>query len=196
MVKGILKNARPDASYRKESPNDLDMESMTLDRQKVIENTKLNADAGKPAAGHVQASTGNGNGNGNDSKTDKPEDPLQWDERNLLINEQEKCATMKIDEPKTPYLGGFNPNNDYYRTDNEHDDEFNLGEGVDDDALQDEAIDAEPEEEGEGAETGAGAGAGDKTHELSKHELFELKRKQHYFMKAAPLKEHRPEQDE
>ncbi|KAI9303907.1 hypothetical protein BJ944DRAFT_94590 [Cunninghamella echinulata] len=29
---------------------------------------------------------------------------LKWDEDNLMITEQQKTSTMKIDEPKTPYI--------------------------------------------------------------------------------------------
>lgn len=29
---------------------------------------------------------------------------LKWDEANLELNEEQKDSTMKIDEPKTPYI--------------------------------------------------------------------------------------------
>ena len=29
---------------------------------------------------------------------------LKWDEANLEMNEEQKDSTMKIDEPKTPYI--------------------------------------------------------------------------------------------
>ncbi|KAL9594539.1 MAG: hypothetical protein Q9219_006980 [cf. Caloplaca sp. 3 TL-2023] len=34
---------------------------------------------------------------------------LKWDEANLYLAEQEKSATMKIDEPKTPYAKRYEP---------------------------------------------------------------------------------------
>jgi len=37
---------------------------------------------------------------------------LKWDEANLYLTEQEKCSTMKIDEPKTPYAGHYDPDED------------------------------------------------------------------------------------
>jgi len=40
------------------------------------------------------------------------ESRLKWDEANLYLNEQEKSATMKIDEPKTPYAKRYNPDED------------------------------------------------------------------------------------
>ncbi|KAJ1743853.1 hypothetical protein LPJ62_006623, partial [Coemansia sp. RSA 2167] len=36
---------------------------------------------------------------------------LRWDEEKLRITEAEKSATMKIDEPRTPYIR-YNPEND------------------------------------------------------------------------------------
>lgn len=29
---------------------------------------------------------------------------LKWDEDNLMLTEQQKDSTMKVDEPKTPYI--------------------------------------------------------------------------------------------
>jgi len=37
---------------------------------------------------------------------------LKWDEANLYLAEQEKSATMKIDEPKTPYAAHYDPAED------------------------------------------------------------------------------------
>lgn len=37
---------------------------------------------------------------------------LKWDEANLYLTEQEKSATMKIDEPKTPYAKRYDPAED------------------------------------------------------------------------------------
>lgn len=217
MTKGILKNAKIDASYKNESPNELDSINTSFDRQKVIENTKLNAQLTKRATNEdveiIKIKKERG-------KKLSEEEQLKWDERNLLINEMEKSATMKIDEPKTPYEGGFNPNNDYYRTDNEEDDKlegksesenkseaeaeaeaefeneedegFELGEGIDDnndvkrgeiEVLQQSNKDNKEEEEEE---------EGEEEKELTpeeKHRIFEEKRKQHYHLKAFPLKQ-------
>ncbi|KAI4254381.1 MAG: hypothetical protein L6R42_007218 [Xanthoria sp. 1 TBL-2021] len=38
-----------------------------------------------------------------------PEGRLKWDEANLYLAEQAKSATMKIDEPKTPYAKRYEP---------------------------------------------------------------------------------------
>lgn len=37
---------------------------------------------------------------------------LKWDEANLYLTEQERTATMKIDEPKTPYVRHYDPAED------------------------------------------------------------------------------------
>ena len=37
---------------------------------------------------------------------------LKWDEANLYLTEQERTATMKIDEPKTPYAKHYDPAED------------------------------------------------------------------------------------
>ena len=37
---------------------------------------------------------------------------LKWDEANLYLAEQERGATMKIDEPKTPYVKQYDPTED------------------------------------------------------------------------------------
>lgn len=87
-----------------------------LDRQEVIKNTRLNAQLAsesskgdKIRAKIAEAKSHQSDDDGNESHGEKPSDHLQWDEVNLYKTEQEKCATMKIDEPKTPYEGGFNP---------------------------------------------------------------------------------------
>jgi protein phosphatase inhibitor 2 len=37
---------------------------------------------------------------------------IKWDEANLYLTEQERGHTMKIDEPKTPYVRQYNPDED------------------------------------------------------------------------------------
>lgn len=37
---------------------------------------------------------------------------LKWDEANLYLTEQERSATMKIDEPKTPFVKHYDPTED------------------------------------------------------------------------------------
>ena len=187
MGKGILKNAIADASYRKESPNELAGET-SFDRKAVIANTLLNAQAGKARPAGTAFTTRE-----NDDQEHLSEEQLKWDEKNLIINELGKSATMKIDEPKTPYEGGFDPNNDYYREDNEEekgeaideDDGFVLGEGEDD---ADDVENGDIEKVDSGSEESQEESASYLPDAASKHSKFEEMRRRHYHMKALPLK--------
>jgi len=47
-----------------------------------------------------------------DIDTDDNNPRLKWDEANLYLTEQERGNTMKIDEPKTPYVKQYDPAED------------------------------------------------------------------------------------
>ncbi|KAI5949205.1 hypothetical protein KGF57_004803 [Candida theae] len=189
-----------------------------LDRQEVIKNTKLNAqlhdDSSKGE--EIRAKIAQKKKEHGLGEHDNLPDHLKWDEVNIYKNEQEKSATMKIDEPKTPYEGGFNPEGEYYRDDD--DDDNDDGEGGDNGSGKSKAIDDEipafelgegeydklphdvssslhggevykdesqPDEEGEEEDQWKE----DKPLTAEeRHKRFEEKRKQHYHMKALPLK--------
>lgn len=160
-----------------------------LDREEVIRNTRLNAQlqAESSKGERIRAKIAEAKGANGDSKT--PEH-LKWDEINLYKTEQEKAATMKIDEPKTPYEGGFDPEGEYYQKDEDEDGaipDFSLGEGqfdhevaptADDRIIRDEAVDDEEEEEEEEKPLTA----------EERHQKFEEMRKAHYHQAANPLK--------
>lgn len=157
-----------------------------LDRQEVIRNTNFNAhltdDAAKGEQIRAQIAEAK-------SHNGKEPDHLKWDEINLYKTEQEKAATMKIDEPKTPYEGGFDPLGEYYQEDDaEAIPAFTLGESefvpeaakeslnggeVIDSPDQDEEEDDEKDEEEILAE--------------ERHRRFEEMRKKHYHLAATPL---------
>lgn len=50
---------------------------------------------------------------------DRLPEHLKWDEANLYLTEQEKNATMKITEPKTPYQGTIGSSEYYHDDDGE-----------------------------------------------------------------------------
>lgn len=148
-----------------------------LDRQEVVRNTILNSQPQQVERPDQSLPVVQGN------------DHLKWDEINLYKTEQEKAATMKIDEPKTPYEGGFNPQGEYYQQDEVDGDDdipqFELGEG---EATQNiqllnggevlplEEMEEEEEEEEERPLTAE-----------ERHKRFEEMRKKHYHLKANPL---------
>lgn len=161
-----------------------------LDRSEVIRNTRLNAQLNSESfkGERIRAKIAEAKAHNGDNKD---QDHLKWDEINLYKTEQEKAATMKIDEPKTPYEGGFNPEGEYYQNDDEDDPipEFSLGEGQfdketapaeDDRIVKDEEAVADDDEEEEEEEESLTA--------EERHKRFEEMRKAHYHLAANPLK--------
>lgn len=153
-----------------------------LDRQEVIRNTRINAHLSEQdqTKGDIirkkiaEAKAKNG-------EPTYP-DHIGWDEMNLYKNEQEKSATMKIDEPKTPYEKGFDPTGEYYQDDEEEIPNFTLGEAAVKDEPQslggeivkdDDYEEEEPEPKPLTAE--------------ERHKKFEELRKAHYHMKGDAL---------
>ena len=169
-----------------------------LDRQEVIKNTRLNAQLAsesskgdKIRAKIAEAKAHQSDDNDKESHGENPSDHLHWDEVNLYKTEQEKCATMKIDEPKTPYEGGFNPEGEYYKDDEDEIPEFELGSGEYDNiedkgsslnggkVIKDPSYkEEELKEKMEHAETAE-----------ERHKRFEEMRKEHYHMKGNALKQ-------
>lgn len=132
---------------------------------------------------------------------------LKWDEANLYLTEQEKSATMKIDEPKTPYARHYDPaeDEDEVRTLDAEDiivDELEMRKspktsrakeeeipglslGEPEEAVPDTPFDeAEHQRRKEKAVHVAGEEhVGLSAEELEKHRKFEEMRKKHYEMK-------------
>lgn len=200
MTRGILRNRNETSPTL---PHDAD--ARELDRREVIRNTRLNAQltsAQEKSKGDIlrhkiaEQKALDPAGTEEPSTASAEGEHLKWDELNLYKTEQEKCATMRIDEPKTPYEGGFNPNGEYYRDDDDIPG-FELGEGeFDADATQAPSslnggeiirlpdADADADAEVEDDE--------DSPPELSaeeRHRHFEEMRKEHYHMKGNALKQ-------
>lgn len=197
--KGILRN-KPEGYVEETQFPD------KLDRKEVIKNTRLNAQlASESSKGdEIRAKIAEKKKEQGLHSAELPEH-LKWDEINLYKNEQEKSATMKIDEPKTPYEGGFNPEGEYYREDDDNEGNgngevddipaFELGEG-EFDKLPHETLgslhgsrvikDTNHQEKEQDEEDDSGE------KELTaeeKHRRFEEMRKQHYHMKGLPLRQ-------
>ncbi|KAH7318146.1 hypothetical protein B0I35DRAFT_478683 [Stachybotrys elegans] len=111
--KGILKN-----SYHGSPPTSPQRERSMSEKEITIANTQINAghrrssSAARLAASRRQSSHADG--------LDLSQ-RLKWDEANLYLTEQERTATMKIDEPKTPYAKHYNPAEDPSDEDEEAD---------------------------------------------------------------------------
>lgn len=54
-----------------------------------------------------------------------PEERVQWNQRNLAENEitKKQFQDIHIDEPKTPYQGAVDPHGEYYRVDDDEDED-------------------------------------------------------------------------
>ncbi|AOW06531.1 hypothetical protein B0I72DRAFT_92196 [Yarrowia lipolytica] len=203
MVKGILKHKTPEAEV---APNP------EIDRQKVLENTRANAQlysqnsekirrasTGKVRVDEASSGTTEFPSNVNGPNGGQPSD-ISWDEAGIYLHEQDKGTYMKIDEPKTPYAGTLG-DNEYYAEDDEEATGFSLGEPEfdEDGTLEKERIikDSSVEEDDDDHEI-------DEREQLreedqQQHEEFLKKRNQHYNMKidlAAARKLAEQEDDE
>jgi len=129
---------------------------------------------------------------------------LKWDEANLYLTEQEKSATMKIDEPKTPYAKHYDPTEDEEEIRTLDADEIMVDEldkaraerssGKSSRAKEEEIPglslgepeEAVPENDEDGSRRVHVSGeehVGLSAEEIEKHKKFEEMRKKHYEMK-------------
>ncbi|KAF5093748.1 hypothetical protein D0Z00_003883 [Geotrichum galactomycetum] len=179
-----------------------------FDRNAVLENTRANAQIHSVGNSIIQKHKV-------DLEEELAKDPeyaaaaahLKWNEANLYLNEQEKSATMKITEPKTPFQGAVG-DSEYYKPD-EDDDELSLPPALD--SLHGEALSlGEPEVSGpdptiqtnriivdEKAKKDEEDNDEDEEPEETpeeRHKRFEAMRKNHYYMKGAVL--HKPVEDD
>lgn len=200
--KSILRNA-PGGSGGEYSPSNSPSD---IDRNQVLENTRANAqlhDVGAVIKQHDDSKDVE-----QSEENYQNENGLKWDEANIYLNEQDRTAKMKIDEPKTPFQGAIG-DSEYYLPDEEEEavktrdgerkiavdelDEFSLGEPeyknetdpiVQNDRIERVVNDDDDKDEDDEEDR-------DETAE-EKHRRFEEKRKAHYHMKANPLKQPMP----
>ena len=128
--KGILKNP---SSQHVNSPPPAEpqrRERSMSSKEITIENTHFNAghrrssSAARQQAAARRRSSHTGSADGAPSAAEESGHRLKWDEANLYLTEQERTATMKIDEPKTPYAKHYDPAEDPSDEDDDEDDEM------------------------------------------------------------------------
>ncbi|CAL9729303.1 protein Glc8p [Monosporozyma unispora] len=140
---GILKNAlsNEEQILKEKTANEPTSEF----RQKVYENTQLNA----KLTGKNLLNTTNVTGGGRfipkdtllmkreerakkgELTKEEEEERLQWNQENLAANEitKQQFQDIHVDEPKTPYQGAVDPHGEYYNVDDEDNlNDFSLGE--------------------------------------------------------------------
>ncbi|GBF60944.1 hypothetical protein TMEN_3412 [Trichophyton mentagrophytes] len=119
--KGILKSPVSISTVTPSADPSLMSLSPLENKELTMQNTMQNAGVGvkqRARASSHRKSTSSRASNGDEATENSPR--LKWDEANLYLTEQERTSTMKIDEPKTPYV----PHYDY----NEENDDMDLGE--------------------------------------------------------------------
>lgn len=78
----------------------------------TIENTNINAGHRRSSSGARPSGSRRQSGHSANGDPIDSSQRLKWDEANLYLTEQERTATMKIDEPKTPYAKHYDPAED------------------------------------------------------------------------------------
>ncbi|KAF2153422.1 hypothetical protein K461DRAFT_312802 [Myriangium duriaei CBS 260.36] len=73
-------------------------------------NTNINAGPGRRGSSNPRGSISRRQSGAEGAEAGSPR--LKWDEANLYLNEGQMGGKMKIDEPKTPYAGRYEPEDD------------------------------------------------------------------------------------
>ncbi|CAK7270216.1 hypothetical protein SEPCBS57363_003993 [Sporothrix epigloea] len=197
--KSILKHSYRQASQTSTSPNvavspTTETGALT-DKERTIHNTQVNT-------GHRRSSSAARptRRSRTPSSVQDPDDAdgqrLKWDEINLYLTEQDRTATMKIDEPKTPYAEHYDPAED---PSDDEDQMEGLSLGEPEEAVPINEFDpprrrSSPKVhvddsehnsvyEGGSAHDGDDPMAGMNAEERAKHRKFEAMRKKHYEMR-------------
>lgn len=205
---GILKNAlsNEEQVLKEKTAN----ESISEFRQKVYENTQLNAKlTGKNLSNTTTTNVTGAGGfipkdtllmkreekarrlSGEGLTPEEEEERLQWNQENLAQNEitKQQFQDIHVDEPKTPYQGAVDPHGEYYNVDDEDNiNDFSLGEPEiqipEDSNDQDESrIETDTVRIAENPEEEEQEEADDDEEEEdaeARHKRFEEMRKKHY----------------
>ncbi|KAL9106667.1 MAG: hypothetical protein Q9227_008319 [Pyrenula ochraceoflavens] len=128
--KGILKNASQSGNVptldRSVSPpkpeigTSTDMSTVSTDqssppvdsKELTLQNTLQNAGHRRSSSAARRASATRRHSSTAEDEHDENQARLKWDEANLYLAEQNRTATMKITEPKTPYAKKYDPDED------------------------------------------------------------------------------------
>lgn len=110
--RGILKNpgthkSPPTAAAAPPAPN---RQRSMSGKEITLENTEFNAGHRRSSSSARLSASRRQSAANNESA--EPSQRLKWDEVNLYLTEQERTSTMKIDEPKTPYVKQYDPAED------------------------------------------------------------------------------------
>lgn len=81
------------------------------EKEITIANTQINAGHRRSSSGARPPGSRRQSAHNSDPSLDSSQ-RLKWDEANLYLAEQDRTATMKIDEPKTPYAKHYDPAED------------------------------------------------------------------------------------
>jgi protein phosphatase inhibitor 2 len=81
------------------------------EKEITFANTQINAGHRRSSSGARPSGSRRQSAQNSDNIADAGQ-RLKWDEANLYLTEQERTATMKIDEPKTPYAKHYDPAED------------------------------------------------------------------------------------
>ncbi|EFX00038.1 glc8-like protein [Grosmannia clavigera kw1407] len=204
--KGILKHptrSSPPPLPTTATPDDGGQQR--TEKEETIHNTHLNAGLRRLSSSATRPSGSRRISSRTPSIYDDDDDSsprLKWDEVNLYLTEQERTATMKIDEPKTPYVKHYDPSED--PSDDEvvesvEDDIPGLSLGEPEEAVP-EDVEKRPSKvhvDDAGSVHGDDDMIGMSAEEREKHLRFEQMRKRHYEMRnVAKFLGHPEELDE